>query len=124
MKISTVIGAISAAVLFFFGFIFVLSAGAEALRNQPEQQILRLVEGVILLIVGFAIAYVTYVYSRKPTTITHQVEISGPMKAASIRCPNCSASVDTNRITIKQGVPYATCPYCGTIFEVVEEPKW
>jgi hypothetical protein len=124
MKITAILGGIIAAVLLFFGFIFVLSSGAEALRSQPGQQVLRLVEGGILLIVGFAIAYVTYVFSRRPTTVIQQLEISGQMKAASIKCPHCSASVDANKIKIVSGVPYATCPYCGTTFEVTEEPKW
>jgi hypothetical protein len=124
MKITTILGAIAVAVLFFFGFIFLLSSGAEALQGQPEQQTLRLIEGAILLIVGFAIAYVIYVFSRKPTTVVHQVELSGQMKAAPIKCPNCGGSVDPNLIKIVSGVPYATCPYCGKTFEVAEEPKW
>jgi hypothetical protein len=124
MKITTVLGAIVVAVLFFFGLIFIISAGAETLQNQPEQQTLRIIEGTIMLIVGSAAGYVTYVFSRKPITIINQVEVSGQMKAASIICPNCSASVDANKIKIVSGVPYATCPYCGTTFEVTEEPKW
>lgn len=122
MKITTILGAIVAAILLFFGFIFVLSAGAAALTTQ--QQTLRLIEGGILLFVGFAIVYVTYAFSRKPTTIVQQLEISGQMRGVSIKCPNCSASVDANKIKIVSGVPYATCPYCGTTFEVTEEPKW
>ncbi len=124
MKITAILGAIAVAILLFFGFIFILSSGAEALQGQPEQQTLRLIEGAILLIVGFAIAYVIYVFSRKPTTVVHQVEVSGQMKAAPLKCPNCSASVDANTIKIIKGVPYATCPYCGNTFEVAEEPKW
>jgi hypothetical protein len=124
MKITTVLGAIAAAILFFFGLIFIISAGAQTLQNQPQQQTLRLIEGAIMLIVGSAIAYVTYVFSRKPTTIINRVEVSGQMKGAAIKCPNCSASVDADRIKIVSGVPYATCPYCGTTFEVTEEPKW
>ncbi len=124
MKILTVIGSIAAAVLFFFGFIFVLSAGAAVVTADPGLQNLRLAEGGILLIAGFGVTYVTYVFSRKPTKIVQQLEISGQMKAAAIKCPNCSGSVDANAIKIVQGVPYATCPYCGTTFEVAEEPKW
>ena len=81
-------------------------------------------EGAILLLVGFAVAYVAYVFSRKPTTIIQQLELSGQMKAAPIKCPNCGGSVDPNQIKIVSGVPYATCPYCGKTFEVTEEPKW
>jgi DNA-directed RNA polymerase subunit RPC12/RpoP len=124
MKITTIVGAAAAAVLLFFGFIFVLSAGSTAVSAQPGVQTLRLIEGGILLVVGFAIAYVTYVFSRKPTTIVQRLEVSGAMKGASIKCPNCSASVDASKIKMVQGVPYATCPYCGTTFEVTEEPKW
>jgi hypothetical protein len=122
MKITAVLGAIASAVLLFFGFIFLLSAGSITLTS--GQQVLRLIEGAILLIVGFAIAYVSYVFSRKPTTVIHQLEISGQMKAAPLKCPHCSASVDANQIKIVSGVPYATCTYCGNTFEVAEEPKW
>jgi DNA-directed RNA polymerase subunit RPC12/RpoP len=122
MKITTVLGAIAVIVLLFFGLIFVMSAGSVALTS--EQQVLRLIEGAILLIIGFAIAYVTYIFSRKPETVVHQLELSGQMKAAALKCPNCSASVDAKQIRIVSGVPYATCPYCGSTFEVTEEPKW
>jgi DNA-directed RNA polymerase subunit RPC12/RpoP len=122
MKITAVLGAIASAVLLFFGFMFLLSAGSVALTS--EHQILRLIEGAVLLTIGFAIAAGVYVFSRKPTTIIHQVELSGQMKAAPIKCPNCSASVEAKQIKIVSGVLYAKCPYCGNTFEVAEEPKW
>ena len=122
MKLLAVLGAIASAVLLFFGFIFLWSAGSSALT--PEQQVMRLVEGIIPIIVGFAIAAVTYYTTRKPKTVIHQLELSGQMKAAALKCPNCSASVDANQIRIVSGVPYAKCPYCGNTFEVTEEPKW
>ena len=122
MKITIVLGAIASAVVLFFGFIFLLSAGSVALTS--GQQVLRLVEGAVLLLVGFAIAYVAYVFSRKPTTIVQQLEISGQMKAAPIKCPNCGGSVTPDQIKIVSGVPYAACSYCGKTFEVAEEPKW
>jgi Zn finger protein HypA/HybF involved in hydrogenase expression len=122
MKITVVLGAVASVVLLFFGFIFLLSAGSVNINQ--EQQVLRLVEGAILLLVGFAVAYVAHVFSRKPTTIIQQLELSGQMKAAPIKCPNCGGSVDPNQIKIVSGVPYATCPYCGKTFEVAEEPKW
>jgi hypothetical protein len=117
MKITTVLGAIAVAILFFFGLIFALAASVQEAST-------RLTVSIALFILGFAVAYVTYLTSRKPTKIIQQLEISGQMKAAAIKCPNCSASVDANTIKIVSGVPYATCPYCGTTFEVTEEPKW
>jgi uncharacterized membrane protein len=116
VKIITLLGAIAVAVLFFFGIIFAIAASAE-----PSLTITRLTVSVMLLGVGFAIAY--YI-TRKPKTVIHQLEVSGQMKAAALKCPNCSASIDANRIKIVSGVPYAKCAYCGNTFEVIEEPKW
>ncbi len=117
MKITTILSALAAAVLFFFGLIFAIAASVQEAAT-------RLAAAAALLILGSAIAYVSYMTSRKPTKIIQQLEISGQMKGAAIKCPNCSASVDANTIKIISGVPYATCPYCGTTFEVTEEPKW
>ncbi len=117
MKITTILGAIGVAFLFLLGLLFAMAASI-------EQTTTRLIVSFALFLLGFALAYATYVSARKPTKIIQQLEISGQMKAASIKCPNCSASVDASRIKIVSGVPYATCPYCGTTFEVTEEPKW
>ena len=114
MKILTVLGAIAVAVLFFFALVFALAASV-------QETLTRLTVSGLLFVIGIAIAY--YI-TRKPKTIIQRLEVSGQMKAASIKCPNCGASVEVNQIKIVSGVPYATCPYCGTTFEVTEEPKW
>ncbi len=114
MKIITLLGAVAVAVLFFFGIIFAIAASV-------AQPLTRLITSIMLFLVGFAIVY--YI-TRRPKTIIQRLEISGQMKTAPLKCPNCSASVDANQIKIVSGVPYATCPYCGNTFEVTEEPKW
>jgi len=115
VKIIAVLGGIAAAVLFFFSLIFAIASA-----DNPQ----RLVTSLLLFIVGIVIIAAIYYVTRKPKTVIQRLEVSGQMKAASIKCPNCSASVDVNQIKIVSGVPYATCPYCGTTFEVTEEPKW
>jgi len=112
VNIKITIGAIAVIVLFFFGGIFALAS-----VYAPT----RLIVAALLFVVGFGIVY--YI-SRKPKTIVQKFEVSGEMKAVSLKCPNCGASVDANQIKIVSGVPYATCPYCGHSFEVAEEPKW
>ena len=115
MKIITILGAIAVAVLFFFSVIFALASAYDSQR---------LITSALLFIIGIAIVLGIYYTARKPKTVIQRLEVSGQMKAASIKCPNCGASVDANQIKIISGVPYATCPYCGTTFEVTEEPKW
>jgi uncharacterized membrane protein len=112
VNVNTVIGSIAIAVLFFFGIVFALASSYAPTR---------LIVSVLLFVVGFGIAY--YI-SRKPKTIVQRLELSGQMKTVALKCPNCSASVNTSKIKIVSGVPYATCSYCGQTFEVAEEPKW
>jgi len=122
MKAITILGAIAVAVLFFFAVIFVLSSSALGISVQTAQT--RLITSAFLFIIGIAVIIGIYFVTRKPKTVIQRLEVSGQMKGASITCPNCSASIDANQIKIVSGVPYVKCPYCGTTFEVTEEPKW
>ena len=117
MKIITILGVIAVAVVFFFAIIFALAASVQAAFT-------RLLTSGILFIIGVTIIVGIYYTTRKPKTVIQRLEVSGQMKAVPIKCPNCSGSIDANRIKIVSGVPYVTCPYCGTTFEVAEEPKW
>jgi len=116
VDLKTIFGAIAIAVLLFFGIIFALAAAGDLARAQT-----RLVVAALLFVVAFGIAYFV---AKKPKTVIQRLELSGPMKAVELKCPHCSASVDAKQIKISDGVPYATCPYCGQTFEVAEEPKW
>jgi len=117
VKIITILGAIAVTIVFFFAVIFALASSVQATLT-------RLVTSSILFVIGVAIIVGIYYTTRKPKTVIQRLEVSGQMKAVSLKCPNCSASIDANRIKIVSGVPYATCHYCGTTFEVTEEPKW
>ena len=122
MRVIVILGAVAAAVLFFFAVIFALASSYQGL---PAQMVLtRLITSVFLFMVGIAVIVGIYYVTRKPKTVIQRVELSGQMKGAAIKCPNCGASIDANQIKIVSGVPYVTCPYCGTTFEVTEEPKW
>jgi len=122
MKAITILGAIAVAVLFFFAVIFALASSYIGLTAQAAQS--RLVTSGVLFIAGIAVIAGIYFVTRKPKTVIQQLEISGEMKAAQIKCPNCGGSINADQIKIVSGVPYVKCPYCGTTFEVTEEPKW
>ena len=110
-----------AVLLVFFGIIFAIASSVTNTVSRMNTAILSFAGAILFFIAGSVLAY--YI-TRKPKTIIQQLEVSGEMKAVGIRCPNCGASVDANRIKMVSGVPYATCPYCGHTFEVAEEPKW
>jgi uncharacterized membrane protein len=112
VNLKTILGTIVVVILFFFGMIFALAAVYSSTR---------LITAVLLFAVGFGIVYYL---TRKQKTEVQKLELSGEMKAVGLKCPNCSAPVNANRLKIVSGVPYATCQYCGHTFEVAEEPKW
>ena len=110
-----------AILLVFLGIIFAIASSVNNTVSRMNTAILSFAGAILFFIAGSVLAY--YI-TRKPKTIIQQLEVSGEMKAVGIRCPNCGASVDANKIKMVSGVPYATCPYCGHTFEVAEEPKW
>ena len=122
MKATAILGTIAAAIIFFFAIIFALASSYQGIPTQTAQT--RLVSSVLLFIIGIAVIVGIYFLTRKPKTVIQRLEVSGQMKGAAIKCPNCSASINANEIKIVSGVPYVKCPYCGTTFEVTEEPKW
>lgn len=117
MKTTAIIGATAAAILFFFAIVFALAASVQATET-------RLITSALLFIIGITVIIGIYYFTSKPKTVIQRLEVSGQMQAATIKCPNCGASIDANQIKIVSGVPYVKCPYCGTTFEVTEEPKW
>jgi uncharacterized membrane protein len=107
-----VLGSILVTILFCLGIIFALASVYAASR---------LVVAGLFFVVGFGIIY--YI-TRKTKVNVQKLEFSGQMKAVSLKCPNCSASITSEKIKIVSGVPYSTCDYCDHTFEIVEEPKW
>ena len=83
MRILPILGGIAAAVLFFFAVIFALAASVQA-TNSPG-----LLHSGILFIIGLAVIVGIYYTTRKPKTVIQRLEVSGEMKAAQIKCPNC-----------------------------------
>jgi Zn finger protein HypA/HybF involved in hydrogenase expression len=106
--------------LLFLSMIFAIASSVADPSRLSKAGFL-LVGSIMFFVTGALLAYLV---NKKAKTVTQRLEVSGEMKAVAIKCPNCSASVDANRIKIVSGVPYATCSYCGHTFEVAEEPKW
>jgi len=108
-----VIGYIISGVLLFFAVIFAVAS---------ELPPTRYVTSAFLFLAGFGILY--YIRKQQPIQITQELEVPGKVKVQTLRCPNCSASLDIGQVKVIKGVPSIKCSYCGHIFEVTEEPKW
>jgi hypothetical protein len=114
-----------------FGALYILAAHAEDAVNPGA----RLSTGIAMVVVGLIIwsgaavgAFLTWrrmqPKAAQKVTIQQEVELTGDVDLASLKCENCAASLDKDAITVREGAILVSCPYCGAAYQMVEEPKW
>jgi predicted Zn finger-like uncharacterized protein len=113
MMLKTLIGYVVSALFLSFAVLYAIASGVRAHLIWIS---------VLLFLAGFGMLYFTW--KKQPTQIVQKLEVPGSIKVQTIKCPNCSASIDMNQIKIVNGVPLLKCPYCGHTSEITEEPKW
>jgi len=123
MSTGKIIGYIIAAILLFFGVLWLLSAfSAEAASPGG-----RLLVGGLLVLIGLGIIVALRLREPKPeqqVTIRQEIDIGGDVEMESLQCRSCGAQLDKSAITVAEGAVIVSCPYCGATYQIVEEPKW
>jgi len=84
---------------------------------------LRIVVGVLM--VGAAGALVWLTRAKVPErTIVQKIDLSGDVHAEQLKCKQCGAPLDDKSVELREGAIFVKCPYCGTSYQLEEEPKW
>jgi len=110
---------IAAAILLFFGVMFIWSSfGAEGVTN--------LIIGIVTVAIGLVLVFWA---SRKPKTadsnnITVNIDMPGNVSMDTLKCKSCGGVLAPKDVTLVAGAPVVTCPYCKTTYQLTEEPKW
>jgi len=122
MSAGKIIGYIVAAILVFFGVLFIWGAFS------PEGEIGWIVVGIISVAVGLGIIALVKFREPKPTQppqeIIQKIDLSGDIEMETLKCQKCGGELQKDSITIKEGAVFISCPYCGSAYQMVEEPKW
>jgi phage FluMu protein Com len=85
----------------------------------------RLIVGAALVSIGLGIIVLVKLREPKPEQkIVHQVELPGDLNLEQLRCRSCSAALDKESISLRHGAITVACPYCGSVYQIEEEPKW
>ncbi len=107
---------IIAAVLAFFGLMFVVGM---------EGEVIRLVIGLILMAGAGVMIYLTKVRPRhQETTVIQKIDLSGDVSLEQMRCRSCNGALSQDAIEVRAGAIFVHCPYCGTTYQIEEAPKW
>jgi hypothetical protein len=56
--------------------------------------------------------------------VTMKVDLPGDTKISAVTCRNCGGALKPENIKMVAGAPMVECPYCGTTYQMTEEPKW
>ena len=106
------------------GFILLGAAGgAQGVSGIGSVSILL---GAIALIAGIVMVVSAARKTRQETAqnITVKVDLPGETRIEQMKCRSCGGSLTADNIKMVNGAPMVNCPFCGTAYQLTEEPKW
>jgi hypothetical protein len=56
--------------------------------------------------------------------VTMNVDLPGDTKIEELKCRSCGGVLSASDIKLVNGAPMVNCPYCNTVYQLTEEPKW
>ena len=85
-----------------------------------------IVIGAIALVAGIALVVIAARKTKQETAqnITLKVDLPGETKIEQVKCRSCGGSLTADNIKLVNGAPMVNCPYCNTVYQLTEEPKW
>lgn len=124
-----VLGIIVSCLMIGGGVLFFVAGSGP--QNPSEWAVI----GIVLLVIGLIIAALAvgvFVFLRirrskteaQEVEIVQKIDLSGDIELEKMKCQNCSAELSKDSVTVKEGAIFIDCPYCGTSYQMVEEPKW
>jgi len=112
----TIVTYLIAAVVAFFGLMFVVGS---------QGQVIRVIVGIILFGAAGVLVYLTRV-RPKHEQITHvqKIDLTGDVRLEQMKCQSCQGALNKDNLVIRAGAIFVDCPYCGASYQIEEAPKW
>jgi FtsH-binding integral membrane protein len=124
MSAGKVVGYIFAGIAILFGVLFLVAA----FDGRPVgQAVSNFIIAAILIGIGIVVIIAIKMREPKPKQeieITQKIDVSGEIAMEKLKCKNCGAQLDKDSIKLAEGAIVVSCPFCGTSYQMVEEPKW
>ena len=123
---------IGAGILFLIGLCLLAFGGITLYGStSPNGQANWVSIGVVLGIFGLLLlaggaGMIVAAQRGTKTEIIQQMKIDlpGETKISEMKCKSCGGVLTADNIKLVNGAPMVNCPYCNTIYQLTEEPKW
>jgi membrane-bound ClpP family serine protease len=125
---------IGAGILFLIGLCLLTMGGvtlygSTAPNGQSNWVTIGIILGIFGLLVlaggaGMVIAALKGTKTEVVQQVTMKMDLPGQTKIEEIKCKSCGGTLSAKDITLANGAPMVNCPYCHTIYQMTEEPKW
>jgi hypothetical protein len=121
MSAIKIIAYIAAAIFIFFGVIFIYGAFS------PEVSDGWIFGGLITVGIGFGLIWFAARRALAPAgsgDVTLKIDLPANVDMDTLKCKSCGGVLKPENISMVAGAPVVTCPYCGTTYQLTEDPKW
>ena len=113
---------IAAAVFIFFGVLFIWGAFS------PSGSTGWIIVGIISVLIGLGLIFIVgrraAQAQAQAQNVQVKIDLPGGVSLDTVKCKSCGGVITSDNISLVNGAPMVTCPYCHTAYQLTEEPKW
>jgi hypothetical protein len=124
------VGYIFAISLILLGILVLFSLASPEFAQSPDKSV-KIVIRLIMIFFCFGmggglIVFITRRVTKTPDKmeVIQKIDLSGDVQTEKLSCRNCGANLEQNSVKVKAGAVFINCPYCGSSYQITEEPKW
>ena len=119
MTAGRVIAYIGAGIAILFGVLFIWAAFGTVFNSGW------LITGVISVAIGFGLIWFAGRLKPEPEqNITLNIDLPANVDLDTFKCESCGGVLSPENVEMVAGAPVVSCPYCGTTYQLKEDPKW
>lgn len=105
---------------------FMLLAAAGGSQGVTGLGVAGVIFGIVALIGGVIMIILAARKTKAETArnVTLKVDLPSQTKIEQMKCQACGGTLTADNIKIVNGAPMVHCPFCQTVYQMTEEPKW
>ena len=85
-----------------------------------------MVAGILLIVGGIAMIVLANQKAKQEAAqnTVIKLDLPGKTQIEQMKCRSCGGALTADSIKMVNGAPVVSCPYCNTVYQLTEEPKW